>query len=372
MAISEVAQTILDQMGGVRRLVAMLGAKDILYDAKSVQFKWPNKQRSKGNHVKITLRGDDTYDVVFTNIAGYDFKVVKEYHGIYADQLIPVFVRQTGLHLRLGSGQDKTAAKLLQVKSLMQKYNVPGKVSGRGDNWEVELPDEKAKELFERTVGKVVGNVSGYRTGYGGWVLRPNYQDPGDWNDPSSRHHYAAARVATRWLGRQVHTPQASDMDTPRGRRQRDLSEQLAGPGWRVIRQDAKETHYANQTEGCLIRVRHQAHFAHRPVILECENGFTADFQWVPEAVQAIKRGLHRQARGRVGMKRNYPPVGREERAGWDKCMDLDPNQRQRALKDVVRSMDDPGQRAFSSGWMDCWETIGKTPWDRIPDRLKG
>jgi len=191
-AVSEVAQIILDQMGGVRRLQAMLGAKDFLYDAKSVQFKWPNRQRSKGNHVKVTLRGDDTYDVVFSNVGGLNFKTVKEYHGIYADQLVELFERQTGYRLRLG-----------------------------------------------------------------------------------------AARVAARWMGR--------------------------------------------------------------------------------------------RAGARVGMKRNFPPPeGSAERDGWDKCMDLDPNQRQRALRDVTRNMDQPGQRAFGSGWLDCWETIGKTPWDRIPSKLKG
>lgn len=90
------------------------------------------------------------------------------------EKLLPL-VKQAGLSLR-------------KVKSLMRRHNIPGEVSGRGSEWEVELPDEAAKKLFERHVSDSVG---GYRTGFGGWVLRPGYQGSGDWNDPSSRHHYA-------------------------------------------------------------------------------------------------------------------------------------------------------------------------------------
>jgi|APSaa5957512622_1039677.scaffolds.fasta_scaffold10276_2 hypothetical protein len=87
--------------------------------------------------------------------------------------------------------QPKVALTLRQVKSLMRKHGIPGEVGGRGSNWEVEVPDEKAMRQFE----KVVGPTGGYRSGHGSWVLSPGYKPKGDWNDPSSAHHYASAVI---------------------------------------------------------------------------------------------------------------------------------------------------------------------------------
>ncbi len=35
-----------------------------------------------------------------------------------------------------------------------------------------------------------VATVGGYKTGWGGWVLKPGYKSKGDWSDKSSRWHY--------------------------------------------------------------------------------------------------------------------------------------------------------------------------------------
>ena len=102
-ALSPVAKTILDQMGGMRRLMMMIGARDFVYGPKSISFRWPNKQRSKGNKLKVTLRGDDTYKVEFLNVAKYNVKVVKKHEGIHAEDLVELFERQTGWYLRMGS-----------------------------------------------------------------------------------------------------------------------------------------------------------------------------------------------------------------------------------------------------------------------------
>jgi hypothetical protein len=74
----------------------------------------------------------------------------------------------------------------MQVKKLMAKHGIQGELRGAGKAWEVELPDEAAKNKFQREVGP----TGGYKTGYGGWVLKPGHKDKGDWNDPSSRWHY--------------------------------------------------------------------------------------------------------------------------------------------------------------------------------------
>lgn len=98
---SQVANTILQQMGGARKLMAMTGAKHFLTTSNSVSFRFPNRLRSKPNHVEITLRPDDTYDMAFSRIVKYEAKPLKTYRGIYFDQLIELFEKQTGLYLRL-------------------------------------------------------------------------------------------------------------------------------------------------------------------------------------------------------------------------------------------------------------------------------
>ena len=94
------AETILKQMGGIGRIRAMTGAKQFLALAGQyvgVQFKFPNRLRSRGNYVRITLNVGDTYDMRFQNGA----KVVAEFKGVYADQLKSLFEEQTGLRLSL-------------------------------------------------------------------------------------------------------------------------------------------------------------------------------------------------------------------------------------------------------------------------------
>ena len=109
-ASAQVAQTILDQMGGKSRLVAMTGAKNFVYNNDWVSFQFPNKgAKTRGNYLKITLNGMDTYDMVFGYIRGYNFKTIKTYNGVFAEQLSEIFSRMTGLHLRLAAASDEGA-----------------------------------------------------------------------------------------------------------------------------------------------------------------------------------------------------------------------------------------------------------------------
>lgn len=96
----DVATTILQQLGGQRRLAVMLNAKNFLYDKNSVQFRLPSR-RGKPNHVKIALKRDDTYTVTFGSIRGLDFKKLKEFAGIQVSNLRDVIERNTGLYLSL-------------------------------------------------------------------------------------------------------------------------------------------------------------------------------------------------------------------------------------------------------------------------------
>lgn len=83
---------------------------------------------------------------------------------------------------------------LRQVKALLKRTRIEGELSGRGRDWSVELPDRRTSDAFQKAYQKAFGaGVGGYRTGYGAWVMRPGYgADPHDFNNPASRHHYAA------------------------------------------------------------------------------------------------------------------------------------------------------------------------------------
>ncbi|OHD26952.1 MAG: hypothetical protein A2Y38_08010, partial [Spirochaetes bacterium GWB1_59_5] len=75
-----------------------------------VSFAWPNRERSKGNALKVTLDPDDTYTVEFLNASTAGSKVVKKLRGVYAEDLVSIFERQTGWHLRLAFNETLDAA----------------------------------------------------------------------------------------------------------------------------------------------------------------------------------------------------------------------------------------------------------------------
>jgi len=109
---NQIAKTIMEQMGG-RRGMMMIGAKNLTSLPRGLAFSWPNRQRSKGNYVEITLTGRDDYDMEFFNWAmSQGKKPVKKYRGIYAEDLVPTFEKQTGWFLRMATG--KTANPFLR------------------------------------------------------------------------------------------------------------------------------------------------------------------------------------------------------------------------------------------------------------------
>lgn len=96
-----VARTILEQMGGTGRLVAMAGAKGFVYDANAVSFKFPNRDRNRPNYCKVELAADDTYTVTFGRIVKWDLRSASTVEGIYWDQLVELFENATGIYLSL-------------------------------------------------------------------------------------------------------------------------------------------------------------------------------------------------------------------------------------------------------------------------------
>lgn len=94
-----IAKTILEQMGGIRRLVMMTGAKNFVDHGNGVSFKFPNKRGP--NHCKVTLDPSDTYTVEFGRMRKYELTNKDEMEGIYWDQLKNLFEEKTGLYLTL-------------------------------------------------------------------------------------------------------------------------------------------------------------------------------------------------------------------------------------------------------------------------------
>lgn len=110
----EVAQTILEQMGGAGRIKLMTGAKlflaippKIREDGTTnpygemrggVSIKFPKPVgKNNPNYCKILLNDMDTYDVWFQK----DQKILHHSSDVYAGELLRLFEEKTGLYLRL-------------------------------------------------------------------------------------------------------------------------------------------------------------------------------------------------------------------------------------------------------------------------------
>lgn len=95
------ANEVLKQLGG-NKFIAMTGAKNFMTDdaKKTIYFKIP-RAKSGITHVRITLKGSDTYTMEFISLRGANLKIVKKVDGVYNDQLQSVFTQYTGLKTSL-------------------------------------------------------------------------------------------------------------------------------------------------------------------------------------------------------------------------------------------------------------------------------
>jgi hypothetical protein len=103
----QIAKTMLQQMGGQKRLAMMTGAKNFVWDGKTKTLSFKVGRNSKGvNHVSITLR-NDLYDLKFGAVRKHELKVKAEERGVYADMLGPMFEKHTGMYLKLAPGDGQ-------------------------------------------------------------------------------------------------------------------------------------------------------------------------------------------------------------------------------------------------------------------------
>ena len=94
----QIAKTILDQMGGTRRLALMTGAKNFMALESGVNFRI-GKNAKNVNNVRVTLTPDDLYTVEFGKVWGTKYKVLSKHEGVYCDMLVDLFESETGMYL---------------------------------------------------------------------------------------------------------------------------------------------------------------------------------------------------------------------------------------------------------------------------------
>lgn len=97
-----IAQTILSQLGGMGRLIAMIGLKRPFHDDAGRTLVIRFMSGGKANHARITLdEGTDTYKVQAFKVRGMKCATVAELDGVHAGELISAMESVTGLAWRL-------------------------------------------------------------------------------------------------------------------------------------------------------------------------------------------------------------------------------------------------------------------------------
>jgi len=94
-----IANTIKAQLP--RTLAVMIGVKQFVGGPNFLQFGFKAKASNKANVCKISLNGNDLYDVEFFKCRKFDVAPVGNYSDIYAEALGELFSRATGLALSL-------------------------------------------------------------------------------------------------------------------------------------------------------------------------------------------------------------------------------------------------------------------------------
>jgi hypothetical protein len=96
-----IATTIVNQLGGGRKLQMFIGLKQLINEPLGVTLVFPKpKHAGAVNRVRITLNGMDLYDMEFIRTRGSSVKVVKEFNDVYAEDIKDRFEEGTGLYIR--------------------------------------------------------------------------------------------------------------------------------------------------------------------------------------------------------------------------------------------------------------------------------
>lgn len=85
MTNKEIALVILSQLGGLGRLNAMLGIKQVTIVDNGVSIKY--KISSPVNFIKIQLNGIDLYNIEMGKIWGLNYKIVKNIDNVFVEDI---------------------------------------------------------------------------------------------------------------------------------------------------------------------------------------------------------------------------------------------------------------------------------------------
>lgn len=99
----QVAQTILDQLGG-RQFLLMVSGKDLvaLSGDGGLTMRFGAGSKNKANRMRVEYDYEtDTYNVEFGKIRKLEWKTVSRHEGIYADMLQDLFTAETGFYTSL-------------------------------------------------------------------------------------------------------------------------------------------------------------------------------------------------------------------------------------------------------------------------------
>lgn len=93
------ANEIFNQMGGKGIIKAFCGTKYFTYSSEDYSAGFDFKGSKKFTHVTIKLNSLDLYDIRFVKCGKFEIKAEKTINNIYADQLVELFEKETGLYL---------------------------------------------------------------------------------------------------------------------------------------------------------------------------------------------------------------------------------------------------------------------------------
>ncbi|HAP00805.1 MAG TPA: hypothetical protein DCQ93_02660, partial [Bacteroidetes bacterium] len=150
-----VANEIVNQLGGMRRLKMFTGAFNFIAYPNGVSFKLPDEYGG-ANYIKITLNGMDLYDVESGRISKDEigvpsYKKLHEHNGVYNDMLIDIFEKDTKMFLHFEKGGKTQMKKGGKANIGIRKFDTDARVTqtDRVDTYEWWLNniDEDGRHL---------------------------------------------------------------------------------------------------------------------------------------------------------------------------------------------------------------------------------
>jgi hypothetical protein len=95
------ATTILEQLGG-NKFIAMTGSKNFIDCGNGITMHLITN-KAKAKYLKIEITDKDTYKMTFSTVKKFEYIVLEEIEGVYAEMLQDIFTTKTGLLTSMGT-----------------------------------------------------------------------------------------------------------------------------------------------------------------------------------------------------------------------------------------------------------------------------